>query len=53
MMKVLVFLSILLVGNLFFAQQSKVLSALVSKYNTVKDYSVDARIVAAVPMIKI
>ena len=53
MMKVLVFLSILLVGNLFFAQQSKVLTALVTKLNSVKDYSVDARIVAAVPMIKI
>jgi outer membrane lipoprotein-sorting protein len=53
MKKVLFFLSFLLVGNLLLAQQSKVLTALVSKLNTVKDYSVDARIVAAVPMIKI
>jgi outer membrane lipoprotein-sorting protein len=36
-----------------FSQQSKVLNGLIAKLNTVKDYTVDAYIVAEVPMIKI
>ncbi len=52
-MKQLLFLLFLLPLYPSFAQQSKVLNGLITKLNTVKDYTVDAFIVAEVPMIKI
>ncbi|MBM3455504.1 MAG: hypothetical protein FJX80_10195 [Bacteroidetes bacterium] len=53
MKHLILFVAVLFTGSVFFAQQSKVLSSFLSKLNSVKDYSVNARIVAAVPMIKI
>ncbi|MBM3160266.1 MAG: hypothetical protein FJZ66_02935 [Bacteroidetes bacterium] len=53
MKQFIVFLFFIQICNLHYAQQSKVLNAYVTKLNSVKDYSVNAKIVAAVPMIKI
>lgn len=53
MKQFIVFLFFIQICNLHYAQQSKVLNAFVTKLNSVKDYSVNAKIVAAVPMIKI
>ena len=53
MRQLFLILSLVFVSSLSFAQQSKTLNAVVVKLNSVKDYTVNARVVAAVPMIKI
>ena len=53
MRQLFLILSLVFVSSLSLAQQSKTLNAVVVKLNSVKDYTVNARVVAAVPMIKI
>ncbi len=53
MRQLFLILSLVFVSSISLAQQSKTLNAVVVKLNSVKDYTVNARVVAAVPMIKI
>ena len=53
MRQLFLIVSLVFVSSLSLAQQSKTLNAVVVKLNSVKDYTVNARVVAAVPMIKI
>jgi len=53
MRQLFLILCLVFVSSLSLAQQSKTLNAVVVKLNSVKDYTVNARVVAAVPMIKI
>jgi hypothetical protein len=53
MRQLFLIVSLVFVSSPSFAQQSKTLNAVVVKLNSVKDYTVNARVVAAVPMIKI
>ena len=53
MRQLFLILSLVFLSSISLAQQSKTLNAVVVKLNSVKDYTVNARVVAAVPMIKI
>ena len=53
MRQLFLIVSLVFVSSISLAQQSKTLNAVVVKLNSVKDYTVNARVVAAVPMIKI